>query len=309
MSKYIYKTLIFILLSSFATSLLGAESLLSSAKSRDVGLNNMEDIDFYKDKKVKDKPENRNQRNGKKISFETYDYNYERAMNYYNNGQYLSAARIFEELYPLSLGTPKADTILYKFANCYYQNQDYTMAAFHFKDYSRRYPGSEQAETAYFMSLKSIYNVSPLYSLDQTDTYFAIEEINSFITQYPHSKHIEECNQMLDDLNNKLAKKDFEILKLYYNTYSYAATQIMAKNFFKSHPYCPYMPEAIYILVQNNYKYAKNSVVAKQAERYQSCVDAYEMLAFNYPESTFLNDAKKLADESKKQIEKLKSSK
>ena len=176
-------------------------------------------------------------------------------------------------------------------------------------DYARRYPGSDRAETAYFMSLNAIFNVSPLYSLDQTDTYYAIEEIKSFIIQYPESKHIEECNIMLDKLNNKLAKKDFEILKLYYNTYSYEATQIAAKNFFKTFPYCPYVPEAMYILVQNNYKYAKNSVAAKQAARYQACIDAYEMLSANYPESTYIADAQKLATDAQKQIDRINSSK
>ena len=296
------------MLLAFQTSISGAEALIYpifsdfSAASIDITSSNS------KDKKKKDNPNN-TLRNTKKVTFETYDINYKRAVDFYNHGQYLSAARVFEELYPLSLGTPRADSILYMFADCYYQNQDYTLAAFHFKDYARRYPGSDRAETAYFMSLQAIFNVSPLYSLDQTDTYYAIEEIKSFIIQYPESKHIEECNLMLDKLNNKLAKKDFEILKLYYNTYSYEATQIAAKNFFKTFPYCPYVPEAMYILVQNNYKFAKNSVVAKQAARYQACVDAYEMLVANYPESTYIADAQKIAADAQKQIDRINSSK
>ncbi len=308
MNRYIYKTLIFMVLLALQASFSRAEGVVYpifkgfSVSSTDITSYNS------KDKKKKDNPSN-TLRNNKKVTFETYDYNYHRAVDFYNNGQYLSAARLFEELYPLSLGTPKADSILYMFADCYYQNQDYTLAAFHFKDYARRYPGSDRAETAYFMSLNAIFNVSPLYSLDQTDTYYAIEEIKSFILQYPESKHIEECNLMLDKLNNKLAKKDFEILKLYYNTYSYEATQIMAKNFFKNHPYSPYVPEAMYILVQNNFKYAKKSVAAKQEARYQACIDACEMLSANYPESTYLPEAQKIAAEAQKQIERINSSK
>ena len=83
-----------------------------------------------------------------KVSFETFDMNYAKALKYYENGQYLSAARLFEELYPLSLGTPVADTLLFLFADCYYRNKDYELAAFHFKDYARHYPGTEKAEEA-----------------------------------------------------------------------------------------------------------------------------------------------------------------
>lgn len=315
MNRVIYKILILILLFTFQTSVYGALDFSRVGQNvtnlffSDVNTSEPKEKKEKKEKKKKDKPENRNLRSTKRVTFETYEYNYQRAVEYYKNGQYLSAARIFEELYPLSLGTPRADSILYMFADCYYQNQDYTLAAFHFKDYARRYPGSSRAETAYFMSLNAIFNVSPIYSLDQTDTYYAIDEIKNFIIQYPESKHIEECNSMLDKLNNKLAKKDFEILKLYYNTYSYEATQIMAKNFFKSHPYCPYMAEAMYILVQNNYKYAKNSVANKQADRYQDCIEAFEMLSVNYPKSSYVTEAKKLATDAQKQIDRINSSK
>ena len=75
----------------------------------------------------------------KKVSFETYEENYKKALQLYNNQLYISAARIFEELYPLSLGTPRADTVLFLFADCYYNNQDYEMAAFHFKEYAGKY--------------------------------------------------------------------------------------------------------------------------------------------------------------------------
>jgi hypothetical protein len=41
------------------------------------------------------------------------------------------------------------------------------MAAFHYKDYVRRYPRSERAELAYVMSVKAVYNISPYFALDQ----------------------------------------------------------------------------------------------------------------------------------------------
>ena len=98
------------------------------------------------------------------------------------------------------------------------------MAAFHFKDYVRRYPRSERTELAHLMAVKAIYNLSPYYALDQMETNYAIEELNLFISLYPQSKYMDECNGMLDDLRNKLAKKDFEIIKLYFNTEHYRHT-------------------------------------------------------------------------------------
>lgn len=242
-----------------------------------------------------------------KVSFETFDMNYAKALKYYQNGQYLSAAKLFEELYPLSMGTPTADTLLFLFADCYYKNKDYELAAFHFKDYARHYPGTDKAEEAHFMCVKSVFEVSPVYSVDQSSTLFAIDEMDLFIKTYPYSKHVEECNQMLDLLREKLAQKDFEIAKLYYNTDQYQAAQIAVKNFLKEYPNSKYAHEAVYILVKNNHEFARKSVNSKKKERFQACVDAFKIMQAQYPNSGYYTDAKKLADDALQQINKIKN--
>ena len=242
-----------------------------------------------------------------KVTFETFDMNYAKALKYYQNGQYLSAAKLFEELYPLSLGTTTADTLLFLFADCYYKNRDYELAAFHFKDYARHYPGTDKAEEAHFMCVKSVFEVSPVYSVDQSSTLFAIDEMDLFIKTYPYSKHVEECNQMLDLLREKLAQKDFEIAKLYYNTDHYQAAQIAVKNFLKEYPNSKYAHEAVFILVKNNHEFARKSINSKKKERYQACVDAFKIMQAQYPNSGYYMDAKKLADDALQQINKIKN--
>ncbi|MDR3046814.1 MAG: outer membrane protein assembly factor BamD [Bacteroidales bacterium] len=258
-----------------------------------------------KNKKVKDKPENRKMTGSKgKITFESFDKNYERAMKYYKNQQWLSAARLFEELYPLSIGTPASDTILFSFADCYFQNHDYELSAFHYKEYTRRFPGTQRTQDAAYRCVEAIYNISPTYSLDQTETKYAIEEIVHFVQQYPYSNHVEKCNILLDEMRNKLAKKDFEVAKLYYNTENYDAAQIAIKNFLKEYPDSPLTPESMMLLVQNNYKYAKKSIKAKQRERYLDCLSAYDALRINYPDSPFVAQVKPIIDDVLKKTSK-----
>ena len=181
------------------------------------------------------------------------------------------------------------------------------LAAFHFKDYARHYPGTDRAEEAHYMCVKSVFEVSPVYSLDQSSTLYAIDEMDLFIKTYPYSKHVEECNQMLDLLHEKLAQKDFEIAKLYYNTDNYQAAQIAVKNFLKEHPNSKYAHEAVYILVKNNHEYAKKSVNKKKRERFQACIDAFKIMQAQYSNSGYYMDAKKLADDAQEQINKIKN--
>ena len=253
------------------------------------------------------KPEKRKKtisRTSKRVTFESFDQHYARALKYYNNRQWLSAAGLFEELYPLSLGTPRADTILFLFAHSYYQNGDYNMAAFHFRDYVRRYPNSDRAEDAFYYCISAIYKTCPDYNLDQTNTHYAIEQINAYLQAYPENKHIEECNEMLDDLRLKLARKDLEIMKLYYNTDHYEACQIAAKNFFNKYSYSPLMPEAVYYLVLNNYEYAKRSTERKKPERFKACLDACEKMSVNFPDSKYIKETERIAQDVTKQLKK-----
>lgn len=244
---------------------------------------------------------------GKKITFESFEENYQKARDYYGRQLYISAARIFEELYPLSMGTPYADTILFLFADCYFQNRDYEMAAFHYKEYANRYTGSPRAEEAHYNAIKAISKLSPDYSLDQTETYYAIEEINSFIRSYPNSTYMAECNALLDEMREKLAKKAFEILKLYYNTENYKAAQISAANFLKKHSSSQYADDAYLILVKNNYEFASKSVESKKVERYTACMEAFNNMKVNYPYSRQLSEAQKYADEAALKLQKINS--
>jgi len=240
-----------------------------------------------------------------KVNYESFRQYYEKAMKNYDNKAWLSAARIFEELYPLSIGTPAGDTILFLFADCYFQNRDYQMAALHFKDYTRRYPGTEKTELAALNAVKAMFYNSPDYNLDQFITILAIDEINLFIQQYPYSKYIEECNEILDEMRNKLARKEMETVKMYYETGYYEAAQIMARNFMKSFSASKYAPEVLYILIRNNFDFARKSVDSKKYFRFKDCLEAFETLQLQYPDNHFLADSKKIATEAENQIKKL----
>lgn len=264
-------------------------------------------VDSFK-KPKKNSPYTSNKSNNKsgtkKVTFETFEQNYERACYYYEKQSFLTAARIFEELYPLSLGTPRADTILFLFADCYYQNRDYEMAAFHFKEYANRYTSSPRAEEAYFNAIRSISMLSPDYSLDQTETYYVIEEIENFVRLYPNSRFMPQCNKLLDEMRDKLAHKSFEILKLYYVTENYASVQVLARNFFKEYAYSQYADDAYLILVKNNFEYAQHSVEKRKVERYNACIEAFKTMQINHPYSNLLPEAQKVADEAQVRLTK-----
>ena len=237
--------------------------------------------------------------------YKTKEAKYEAAKTYYSKGAYLSAAQLFEEVYPLYLSSPEGENILYLFADSYMKNHDYLMAAFHFKDYLLRYPQSQRAEDANFLASKCYYLSSPVYDLDQTDSYLALEILEIFLNTYPGSKYQEEGNTMTDSLRNKLAKKDFNIAKMHYNIGNYPAAQIAFNNLFKDFPNSVFTEESLYFLVKNSYEYAQKSQENKKIERYQMVVDNKNKLKAYNSVSKFLPESEKLATEAEKKRDKM----
>lgn len=236
--------------------------------------------------------------------YKTKEAKYEAAINFYDKGMYLSSAELFEQIYPLFMGTEKGDTILFLFAQCYYKNGDYLMSAFHFSDFTKKYPFSPRVETAAFMAAKSYYLNMPSYNLDQTDALYAKESLESFMEYYPKSSYIGECNNMMDSIRMQLAHKAYNLAYMYYNIGQYKAAQIAFNNMLKDYPNTIYSEIGLFTLVKNNYEYAVNSVPEKQQERFQQAIDSYESLKAKYPNSEYIEEAKKIAEKAIKERDK-----
>lgn len=245
-------------------------------------------------------------KNGKvSRKYKTKEAKYEAAKAYYAKGAYLSAAQLFEEVYPLYISAKEGDTILFLFANSYMKNKDYLMGAFHFKDYLRRYPQSSRAEEASFLAARCYFLNSPAHNLDQTDSYLAIESLEIFLNTFPKSPFADAANGMIDTLQTKLAKKDFSIAVMYYNTENYKAAQICFSNLLKEYPGNALTEETLYYMIKNSYQYAQKSVESKKVERYQMTIDNYLRLkAFN-ANSKFLPETEKLMHEATKKRDKI----
>src|SRR6478672_46007 len=139
----------------------------------------------------------------------------------YNKGKYNKAIRLFEQIAPSYKGKPQAEKIFYMFSQSYYKTKQYYLAGYQFENFAASYPKSEKAEEAAFLSAKSYSMLSPVYSLDQTDTDKAIEKMQNFIDRYPDSNYLADANAVMKMLKTKLEKKSFEIAKQYNTTYDY----------------------------------------------------------------------------------------
>jgi outer membrane protein assembly factor BamD len=220
------------------------------------------------------------------------EFKYEKAIGLYEEGDYYRALQLFDQLIPVFRGTQKAEMLNYYYAQSYYKQEDYIMASYYFKKFAKEYPRSKFAEECYFLSAYCKFLDSPVYSKDQTNTYEAVRELQGFVDAFPTSERVEECNELIGQLRTKLEKKSFEIASLYLKMSDYQAAVTTFNNLLKEYPDTKFREDAMFGLIEANYRYASKSILSKQEERYQSAIESYDRYIANFPES----DRRKQAD-------------
>ncbi|MCD4697846.1 MAG: outer membrane protein assembly factor BamD [Bacteroidales bacterium] len=231
-----------------------------------------------------------------------FSYKYEKALEYYEKEDYYRALSLFDQVTPFYRGTEDAENIAYKYAYAYYNQKDYIMASYYFDRFAKTYPRSDKSEECSFMSAFCKYQDSPKYKLDQTSTYDAINQLQLFINAYPYSKKVEQCNQLIDELREKLQVKDLEIAKLFLKMEKYEAAVTSFENLLVDYPDTKFREDAMFYTIKSYYFYASKSVRSKRKERYQEAADIYNQFVALYPESKYNRDIKYMYDRAMKEI-------
>ncbi|PIF02056.1 MAG: outer membrane protein assembly factor BamD [Draconibacterium sp.] len=222
-----------------------------------------------------------------------YEFKYKKAVEYYNEGEYVRAGTLFQELVNIFRGTTRADKVYYYFAKSMMGQKDYLMAGHYFKTLIKEFPTSDYAEEAYFMVGYCSYLLSPKARLDQMVTNEAIDALQLYINLYPYGDKVDEANRLIDELNDKLVYKSYLNAKLYYDFDNYKAAVVALNNSLNKFPDSQYREELMYMLLKSKYLLAMQSVLSKQQERLSSALDEYFTFVDEYPESKYRKEADK----------------
>lgn len=218
----------------------------------------------------------------KALKSEDLEYKKEVAQNLYEQKKYRKAIRLYEQLETPFRAQPTAENMFFDFAEATYQVKDYELSSHRFKLFASSYPRSERHEEALLKEVKSIVNTLLPYSLDQGNTYIAIDKLQAFIDQYPTSEFAIEANNIMGDLNRRLEKKAFENAKQLNTiggwTRNYNSAIVALDNFIYDYPGTSYKEEALYYKLDSAYKLAMNSVYSKMEARLINAKTMYDAL-------------------------------
>lgn len=215
------------------------------------------------------------------------DAKYEAAFSYFNEGKYSKASALFESLSMLTEGTERDDTVKYYWGLSNYKYKDFYTAETNFEKFIESYPRSPFTSEARYLRLDCLFRQTLRYELDQSPTYKAMNAISEYILEYPSNPHMQECRDMLQELNDRVDKKAYESARLYYKMEDYLASRVAFRNVLKDDADNIYREDILYLIAMSSYKYASLSVPSKQKERYLVFVDDYFNFIGELPESHY----------------------
>ena len=220
------------------------------------------------------------------------EFQYTQAVNYFTNKDYARALQIFENLLVEFKGSDKAESIYYHYIYCNYHLKDYVSASFHANNFVSKFLLSSKNEEIAFLRAYCYYLDTPRQSLDQVKTYDAIEQLESFIMNYPTSDSLSRINDLIFDLNRKLEKKFFDNAVLYYHTGKYKSAIYAIDNYLKQFPETTFSEEISFIQLKSYVQLGKNSIEEKKEQRIKEAIFASNNFLMSFPDSDYIQEVK-----------------
>ncbi|MFT6934925.1 MAG: outer membrane protein assembly factor BamD [Maribacter sp.] len=226
---------------------------------------------------------------------------YDMAEKLYEEGNFKKANRLLEQIAPKYIGKPQGERVMFFLANSYYQMQDYNTAGYQFERFIKSYPKSDKSTEAAYLGAKSYYELSPNYSLDQSDTDKALLKLQNFINAFSESEFFAESNTMAQELTTKKERKAYEILKQYnklgeFNYDMIKSAVAASNNFVSGFPGSIYREEALFVKADALTYMAMNSFRSLQKERLESAKESIMSFKKQYPNSSFEKEITDLAE-------------
>ncbi len=224
------------------------------------------------------------------------DYKFDYAKRAYDQGKWVQTSTILTDLITPLRGGPKGEEALYLLAMSYYNNKDYVNAGVYFKNYYQRYPKGKYVEDCRFYAGYGYYLDSPDPQLDQSETLRGIQELQGFIDFFPRSEKVQQAQNAMFELQDKLTLKELQNAQLYYNLGSYMGNNyrsaiIVADNALKTYPYTKYREQLEMLKLKAKYQEARQSVDEKKVERFRDVIDEYYSFINNYPDTENRSEA------------------
>lgn len=209
---------------------------------------------------------------------------YTKASTQLEETSYSRAAKNFEQVeleYPYSKWAVKAKLMG---AYAHYKDKAYDDAIISLDRFIKFHPGNKDIAYAYYLKALCYYDQITGVEKDQSVTAKALDALNNVVMRFPDSDYAKDARAKIDLTVDHLAGKEMEIGRYYLKQQNYLSALNRFSEVVTKYQTTSHIEEALY----------------RQAEIYtimglpDEAGKAAQVLIYNYPDSTWSHEAKKL---------------
>lgn len=201
-----------------------------------------------------------------------------------NNGNYVLAAKQFDEVerqHPYSIWARRA---MLMSAYCYYHANHYDDAISTADQYIALHPGSKEVAYAFYLKAISLYEQIVDVGRDQTSTEGALTALQDVVQRFPDSEYARDATLKIDLTMDHLAGKEMAVGRYYLNKGDYVGAINRFRTVVEQYQRTSQIAEALERLTEAYYALGV----------YNEAKTAAAVLGANYPGSPWYKDAYEL---------------
>jgi outer membrane protein assembly factor BamD len=214
------------------------------------------------------------------------------AMKYYETEDYLEAIKEFEAILLQFPASGVNDDAIFYLGMSRFNRKEYILAAYEFSKLIKSLSSSEYLSKSQFMLAECYYNLSPNFSLDQRYSKKAIQEFQAFVDFFPLDEKVSEAETKILELNQKLAKKEFESARIYEKMEYTTAALFYYDNVIQIYHDTEYAPLA---------HYNKLNILLNK-KRFSEALETAKSFISNYPDNSRTAEVQKILNDLEKEF-------
>ncbi len=178
---------------------------------------------------------------------ESIDIKFKNAVMKFEDEKYAKARDIFQIILDEDRYNNEAR---FYYAESLFKLKNYSQAMIEYNEYLlNSLADTDRGEYCRYMFCLSQYHSISGYNKDSDDIFNSIDQIQLFIESYDNSSYNSELQDLLIDLRNILARKEFESGRLYLKLEQYDASRLYLENIINTYYDTEYVDDAIVAMI------------------------------------------------------------
>lgn len=164
--------------------------------------------------------------------------------------RWTDAAGAFERFTQMHPTHPRVPEARFRIGQAYQGRREWVTAAMEFNRLAAEFPAGPWADDARYEVCRSYHELAPPPQLDQEYSRTAIAHCESLIAYYPDSDFAEPAREIIVELTNRLAEKDFRTAEEYVRRRALDSAIIYFDAVATEYPSTTWAPRALLRLVE-----------------------------------------------------------